>query len=84
MDDDFDLEVSEYIFDPMEGISIEAMDSADDGKRKRGRPKIPIQWTRVLLVNEHCSDEPKSYVLSTDQLIADSIEKKDGKQKKDP
>ena len=84
MDDEFDLEVSEYIFDPMEGISIEAMDGEEDGRRRRGRPKVAIQRTRVVLVNEQTPDQPKSYVLSTDQLIAESIEKKDGKKKQEP
>ena len=50
MDIDLDEEITEFVHDPVDADDVESIDDASSAYSKRGAPKIPVQWTRIISI----------------------------------
>ena len=70
MEFDQDDEISEYLHDMVDVVSIDSVSDAADGGLKRGPKKIPELWTRVISMSYDRLDLLKSYSVASELLLA--------------
>ena len=70
-----DDEISEPPQDPYDAMDGDAIDEEVAGRRGRGAPKIPDQWTRVISMSTDNLQDLKIYPIASDLLINQGYEK---------
>ena len=70
--------MAEFDVDPVDELeaALESLNSVSSNKR--GRPRIPEQWTRVISLEKDKGKPIKGYKLASDLMLADGHRNKLG------
>ena len=67
-----DPELTELVQDPEDNAKAEEESAERSEKRKRGRPKIPDQWSRVINLEEDDLEPAPAHPLAPALVLADA------------
>ena len=72
---ELDQELSEHVWNPHDRARLEdEVRDADPSLSKRGAPKIPEQWSRVISVYGDDLTKVKAYITATDMMIVQGFQ----------
>ena len=66
-------DLSEYHVDPVDEAQIQEVSVESQTPSKRGRHRIPEQWTKVVSLENQKSQNVKTYVIANDLMMASQI-----------
>jgi len=78
-----DEEISEFVKDPKERHDQDSIDEDKDKGTKRGAPRVPEMWTRVISLSTDNLHDLKIFPMATDLLVKEGYPKT-RKRKGDP
>ena len=75
-------ELAEFHVDRADDVEEVEESVGSSLQSRRGRPRIPEQWTRVISLEHDELDQVKSHVLATDLMLTKNLPLESGERRK--